>query len=78
MIEVYNQEYSFDMTDVFYEESGDGKLLLDSLTHSTNFRDTEDQQFVKETLVLIKDLSTIKKDGSRFGKNKDSLIVIYK
>ena len=75
--EVYNQEYSFDVTDVFDEESEEGNLLLDFLTHSTNFRGSRDQQIVKETLALIKDLSTIK-DGRRFGKKKDSLIVIYK
>ena len=75
--EVYNHEFLIDVTDVFDEESREGNLLLDFLTHTANFRETGDQQLVKETLALIKDLSTVN-DGKHFGERKESLIVIYK
>ena len=74
--EVYNNEYSIDVTDVFDEVSREGNLLLDFLTHTANFRETGDKQLVKETLALIKDLST-DKDGRHFGEKKESLVVIY-
>ena len=75
--EVYNNEYSIDVTDVFDEVSREGNLLLDFLTYSKNFRKTADKQLVKETLALMKDLSTVK-DGKRLGEKKESLILIYK
>lgn len=75
--EVFSQEYPIDVTDVFDTESTEGNLLLDFLTHSKNFRGTADEQVVKETLALIKDLSTIK-DGRHFGKLTEYLICIYK
>ena len=75
--EVFKQEYPIDVTDVFDPESTEGNLLLDFLTHSKNFRDTADEQLVKETLALIKELSTIK-DGRHFGKLTEYLIFIYK
>ena len=58
-------------------ESTEGNLLLDFLTHVKNFRDTADEQVVKETLALIKDLSTVK-DERYFGKKMESLILVYK
>ena len=75
--EIYSQEYSIDVTDVFDEKSTEGNLLLDFLTHTVNFRETADKQLVEETLALIKELTTIK-DGKRFGDKKESLIIIYK
>ena len=75
--EVYTQEYTIDVTEVFDPESTEGNLLLDFMTHSINFRETADKQLVEETLALIKDL-TIVKDGKRLGEKKESLVVIYK
>ena len=75
--EIYSQEYSIDVTDVFDEKSTEGNLLLDFLTHTVNFRETTDKQLVEETLALIKELTTVK-DGKRFGDKKESLIIIYK
>lgn len=75
--EIYNQEYSVDVTDVFDEKSTEGNLLLDFLTHTVNFRETADKQLVKETLALIKELTTVK-DRKRVGDKKESLILIYK
>ena len=75
--EIYSQEYSTDVTDVFDEKSTEGNLLLDFLTHTVNFRETADKQLVEETLALIKELTTVK-DGKRFGDKKESLIIIYK
>ena len=75
--EIYSQEYSIDVSDVFDEKSTEGNLLLDFLTHTVNFRETADKQLVEETLVLIKELTTVK-DGKRFGDKKESLIFIYK
>ena len=75
--EIYSQEYSIDVTDVFDEKSTEGNLLLDFLTHTVNFRETADKQLVEETLVLIKELTTVK-DGKHFGDYKESLIIIYK
>ena len=75
--EVYSQEYSIDVTDVFDEKSTEGDLLLDFLTQTENFRETADKQLVEETLSLIKELTTVK-DGKRVGDKKESLILIYK
>ena len=75
--EIYNQEYSIDVTEVFDEKSTEGNLLLDYLTHTVNFRETADKQLVEETLALIKDLTTVK-DGKRLGEKKESLLFIYK
>ena len=75
--EIYSQEYSIDVTDVFEEKSIEGNLLLDFLTHTVNFRETADKQLVEETLALIKEVITVK-DGKRFGDEKESLIIIYK
>ena len=75
--EIYSQEYTIDVTDVFDEKSTERNLLLDFLTHNVNFRETADKQLVEETLALIKNLTTIK-DGKRFGDKKESLIIIYK
>ena len=75
--EVFNQEHSIDVTDVFDAESTEGNLLFDFLTHKKNFRDTADKQVVKETLALIKDLSTVR--GKRnSGKLVEFLIFIKK
>ena len=65
------------MTDVFDAESTEGNLLLDFLTHKKNFRDTADKQVVKETLALIKDLSTVR-DKRNSGKLVKFLIFIKK
>ncbi|XP_078376015.1 histamine N-methyltransferase-like [Oculina patagonica] len=75
--EIYTQEYSIDVTEVFDEKSTDGNLLLDFLTQTTNFRETADKHLVEETLALIKDLTTVK-DGKRLGDKKELLIFIYK
>ena len=75
--EIYSQEYSIDVTDVFDEKSTEGNLLLDFLTQTGNFRETADKQLVEETLALIKELTTVK-DGKRFGDKKESLIIIHK
>ncbi|XP_078375706.1 histamine N-methyltransferase A-like [Oculina patagonica] len=75
--EIYSQEYSIDVTEVFDEKSTEGNLLLDFLTHTVNFRETADKQLVEETLALIKDLTTVK-DGKRLGEKKESLVLIYK
>ena len=75
--EIYTQDYSIDVTEVFDEESTEGNLLLDFLTHTLNFRERAEKQLVEETLQMIKDL-TILKDGKRLGEKKDSLFLIYK
>ena len=75
--EIYTQEYSIDVTEVFDEKSTEGNLLLDFLTHTVNFRETADKQLVEETLALIEDLTTVK-DGKRVGDKKESLLLIYK
>ena len=75
--EIYSQEYSIDVTDVFDEKSTDGNLLLDFLTQTWNFRETADKQLVEETLALIQELTTVK-DGKRYGDKKESLIIIHK
>ena len=75
--EIYSQEYSIDVSDLFDEKSTEGNLLLDFLTHTVNFRETADKQLVEETLALIEELTTVK-DGKRFGDKKESLIFIYK
>ena len=75
--EIYSQEYSIDVTEVFDEKSTEGNLLLDFLTHTVNFREKADKQLVEETLALIKDLTTVK-DGKRLGDKKESLLFIYK
>ena len=59
--EIYSQEYSIDVTDVFDEKSTEGNLLLDFLTHTVNFRETADKQLVEETIALIKELTTVNK-----------------
>ena len=75
--EVYTQEYSLDVTEVFDPKSAEGNLLLDFLTQKMNFRETTDQQLVEETLALIRDLS-FDKDGKRIGEIKTALVVINK
>ena len=75
--EIYSQEYSIDVTEVFDEKSTEGNLLLDFLTFTVNFREKADKQLVEETLALIKDLTTVK-DGKRLGDKRESLIFIYK
>lgn len=74
-IEVHDQEYSIDVTEVFDPQSTEGNLLLDFLTQTENFRNTEDKEFVEETLSFIRDL-TVVKDGKLFGEKKESLVVI--
>lgn len=74
-IEVLDQEYSIDVTEVFDPHSTEGNLLLDFLTQTENFRNTEDKEFVEETLSFIKDLTFVK-GGKLFGEKKESLVVI--
>ena len=76
-IEVHDQEYSIDVTEVFDPHSIEGNLLLDFLTQTENFRNTEDKEFVEETLSFIRDLTFVK-DGKLFGEKKESLVVICK
>ena len=76
-LEVYTQEYSIDVTEIFDPQSTEGNLLLDFITHTENFRGTADKKLVRETLALIEDLSTLK-NGKRLGVKKESLIFIYK
>lgn len=75
--DIHTQEYSIDVTEVFDENSTNGNLLLDFLTHTENFRETADKQLVEETLELIEDLTTVS-DGKCLGKKRDSLVFIYK
>ena len=75
-IEVHDQEYSIDVTEVFDPHSTEGNLLLDFLTQTENFRNTEDKEFVEETLSFIRDLTFVK-DGKLFGEKKESLVVIF-
>ena len=75
--DVYTEEYSIDVTEVFDEKSTEGNLLLDFLTHTEHFREKADKKLVEETLELIKDL-TILKDGKRLGEKKELLIIISK
>ena len=74
-IEVHDQEYSIDVTEVFDPHSIEGNLLLDFLTQTEIFRNTEDKEFVEETLSFIRDLTFVK-DGKLFGEKKESLVVI--
>ena len=75
--EIYSQEYSIDVTDVFDEKSSEGNLLLDFFTHTLNFRETADKQLLEDLLALIKDNSTLK-DGKLLGDKSESLIFLYK
>ena len=75
--EVYMNEYSIDVTEVFDPKSTEGNLLLDFLTHTINFRETAEKQVVEETLPVVRD-HTVFKDGKRLGKKKDWLIALYK
>ncbi|XP_067052634.1 histamine N-methyltransferase-like [Acropora muricata] len=75
--EVYMNEYSIDVTEVFDPKSTEGNLLLDFLTHTINFRETAEKQVVEETLAVVRD-HTVFKDGKRLGKKKDWLIALYK
>lgn len=75
--EVYMNEYSIDVTEVFDPKSTEGNLLLDFLTHTINFRETAEKQVVEETLAVLRD-HTVFKDGKRLGKKKDWLIALYK
>ena len=75
--EVYTQEYSVDVTEVFDPKSTEGNLLLDFLTQTVNFRETAEDRLVEETLALISYRTTVK-DGKRLGEKKESLVVIYK
>lgn len=75
--DIHTQEYSIDVTEVFDENSTNGNLLLDFLTHTENFRETADKQLVKETLELIEDLTTVS-NGKCLGKKRDSLVFIHK
>ena len=59
-IEVHDQKYSVDVTEVFDPHSTEGKLLLDFLTQTENFRNTQDKEFVEETLPFIRDLTFVK------------------
>ena len=56
--EVYMNEYSIDVTEVFDPKSTEGNLLLDFLTHTINFRETADKQVVEETLAVVRDQSS--------------------
>ena len=69
--EIYSQEYSIDVTDVFDEKSSEGNLLLDFFTHTLNFRETADKQLLEDLLALIKDNSTLK-DGKLLGDKSES------
>ena len=75
--EVYINEYSIDVAEVFDPKSTEGNLLLDFLTHTVNFRETAEKQLVEETLAIVRD-HTILKDGKRLGKMGDSFIALYK
>ena len=75
--EIYTQQHTYDVTEVFDEKSTEGNLLLDFLTHTVNFRETAEKQLVEETLQLIKDM-TILKEGKRLGEKKQSLVLVYK
>ena len=59
-IEVHDQKYSVDVTEVFDPHSTEGKLLLDFFTQTENFRNTQDKEFVEETLSFIRDLTFVK------------------
>ncbi|XP_074616719.1 histamine N-methyltransferase-like [Acropora palmata] len=75
--EVYMNEYSIDVTEVFDPKSTEGNLLVDFLTHTINFRETAEKQVVEETLAVVRD-HTVFKDGKRLGKKKDWLIALFK
>ena len=75
--EIYSQEYSIDVTDVFDEKSSEGNLLLDFFTHTLNFRETADKQLLEDLLALIKDNATLK-NGKLLGDKSESLILLYK
>lgn len=75
--EIYSQEYSIDVTDVFDEKSTEGNLFLDFFTHTLNFRETADKQLLEDLLALIKDNTTVK-DGKLLGDKSESLILLYK
>lgn len=73
----HTQEYSVDVTEVFDKDSTQGNLLLDFLTHKTNYRKSTDENQVQELLNLIKDVTYVK-DGKRFAKVIDSILLIDK
>ena len=73
----YKDEYMVDITEIMDDQSETGNLLLDFLTHTTNFRHTADRQMTKEILDLIDDLS-MEKDGKRFCKKVDYYTFIFK
>lgn len=75
--EKYTREYSVEVTEVFDNDSIQGNLLLDFLTHKINYRKTTDEKTVHELLNLIKDLTYLE-DGKRFGQLIDSILFIHK
>ena len=74
---MFSQEYEEDVTEVFDENSTQGNLLLDFMTHSVNFRGTAGQARIDKVLSFILD-HTIDRDGKRLGKKIDVLLVISK
>lgn len=80
--QIFSQEYSLDVTDVFDDHSEDGNLLLDFITFVQDFRKTQDAQQVKEMLDCIKNHCTptqnMPKDGKRYGKRTDQLLFLYR
>ena len=74
--DVYFPELFIDLTEAFNPQSKEGNLLLDFITNTEHFRKNADKQGVEETLALLEQL-TIKKDGKRVGKQKESIVFLH-
>ena len=74
--ELYSQEYSIDVTQVFDERSLEGNLLLDFFTHCMNSR-VDHKEITKVILNLIKNMSTFA-DGKYLAKRVENLHFIFK
>ena len=75
--EMHSKKYLMEVTELFDEESVEGNLLLDFLTHTENFRRVADKKLVEETLALIERMTFIK-EGKRYAETTESLVLIYK
>jgi len=73
----YIKETSFDVSDVFDENSVEGNLLLDFLVFQRHFRSQGKREVVDDTLKMIKD-NSVYKDGKYFATYTQSIVVINK
>ncbi|EDO30243.1 predicted protein [Nematostella vectensis] len=76
--EKFTFTYDLDATDVFKEESAEGNLLLDFLTHVDDFRKNEPSEVVHKMVDYIREFCDVQEDGKHIIKIENELIAIYK